>query len=535
MKKFFLLTLSILLTLSLSAAQRSLRQAQRLVPSAHHCFTALQTDGSPAFYVFNKGENEGFVIVSADDRARSILGYSDHGCWDENEMPDNLRAWLKNYADAISHIDASYSPKETNQVYLPVAPLIQTKWHQKRPYNDSCPLHQGARSLTGCTAIAASQIMKVHNYPTHGIGSKSYKWANENGDSIVLSANFEATSYNWNNMLADYTSGGTNEQKSAIAQLVYHCGVAGEMVYGKSGSSANSTLTNKAFIDYFGYDKGLRTFRKDYAGEAILMEAIYRNLQAGQPVYISAKTTEGTGHAFVCDGIDANGLLHINWGWGGKSNGYFQLSALAPQEQGAGGSTTNKAYTERVQIFTDIRPDAGGEYVYSLACENVRFDTSVVHHDSAVHIHVDTLRNLGFCPWTGHLKLYMYRNGEFYTTRTVAKDMNPLTDGMFRGHVGYYAKFHSYPNGEYDVVVAARATDQPDAYIPIYCKGCGEFSFHLVITEDSIYVNHTQEQTQGIESLPTEDQPTQKILRDGQVYILRHGRKYTLEGMELKD
>ena len=116
----------------------------------------------------------------------------------------------------------------------------------------------------------------------------------------------------------------------------------------------------------------------------------------------------------------------------------------------------------------------------------------------------------------------------------MSSDMKPLADGKYRSHVGYNAKFKSYPNGEYDVVVAARATDQPDAYIPLYCRGCGEFSFHLVITTDSIYVNHT-EPTQAIENLSTDDQPAQKIVRDGRVYILRHGRRYTMEGVELKD
>ena len=540
MKKLLLLTLGAVLTMSAAAAPRSLRQAQQSVPGTHalqHCHTAIQPDGTPAFYVFNRGENEGFVIVSSDDRARTILGYTDTGRWDENDMPTNMRAWLDNYVAVLRNIDASYSSNEAETTeYTPVAPLTQTLWNQKTPYNDSCPLYQGVHTAAGCVAIAGAQIMKYHLYPAHGIGSKTYKWANENGDSIELSANYAGTTYHWTDMMDSCNDKTTEAQKSAVAQLVYQCGVACEMKYGKSSSSGSSSLMNQCFIDYFGYDKGIRMFAKDYTGEARIMEVINENLQAGQPVYISAKTTEGNGHAFICDGIDTEGLLHINWGWGGKSNGYFQLSALAPQNQGTGGSSTNKAYTERVQVYTDIKPNAGGNYVYSLACEKIRFDAQVVERDSAVRIHVDTLRNFGFCPWTGHLKLYIYKNGEYYTYRTINEDMNPLANGKYRKHVSYNAKFQSYANGEYEVVIAARASDQPNAYIPIYNKGIGEYRFRLVITTDSIYVNCAPgEPAQAIENRQTDSQPAQKILQNGQIYILRHGRKYTMEGCEWRD
>ena len=195
------------------------------------------------------------------------------------------------------------------------------------------------------------------------------------------------------------------------------------MVYGKS-SSANSSTLARELINTFSYDKSIRPLYKDYAGETVLLEAIQQDLLAERPVLVRGRTTDNTGHAFVCDGMDADGLMHINWGWGGKSDGYFRLSALAPSSQGTGGSSTNKAYTEQVQIYTGIRPNQGGSYIPHLICQNVRFLKSGYARTDTVKFVVDTLRNRGFDTWNGNLRLYIYQNGELYKTRTISTDLH---------------------------------------------------------------------------------------------------------------
>lgn len=538
------ITIFILLLLSgtiLHAAPRTIQQARRAVPGAaklQYAYTAMQPDGLPAFYVFNKGEEEGFVIVSADDRAYTVLGYSDSGNWDENDLPDNMRAWLDGYKqemESVDHISDYTTQFANNSSYTPVNPICQTKWNQNTPYNSFCPSYQSGHAATGCVATATAQIMKYHAYPQHGVGSHSYKWANENGDSITLSADFENTTYDWSNMLNTYGSTATQEQKDAVATLMYQCGVACNMNYGKSSSATTSTMVRE-LINTFSYDKSLRPLYKDYAGEDVLMDAIQADLLAGRPVLVRGRTVNDEGHAFVCDGIDADGLLHINWGWSGKSDGYFRLSALAPTSQGVGGSTSNKAYTEGVQIYTNIRPDAGGEYALHLICQNVRILQSRLAREDTVRFVVDTLRNRGYGIWKGNLRLYVYKDGELYKTRGIGSDLQMKSWTVYSSR--NYRAAISYPPGEYEIVMSIRSADDEKAYIPLYCHGVGEWKCAMTITNDSIFLRPTPPYIpQGIETTESNIlQPkVQKILRNGVLYIRREGETYTLYGLKVND
>ncbi len=539
MKKFFLLTLVALMSTMVWAAPRSMQQARSMAPGLRHVRTALTTNGQPAFYIFNRDNDEGFVIISADDRAHTVLAYSDKGHWDENDLPENLRVWLEGYAEQIGSQDAFYAPSMETASYTPVGQLCQTTWGQNDPYNRLCPMWQSSRTVTGCVATAASQIMKKHNYPEHGIGSHSYKWANANGDSIVLSADFENTTYDWSNMLNSYTSSATDVQKDAVATLIYHCGVANEMRYGKSASTGDSPDMLGQMIDYFDYDKGIRTYRKGYAPDSVIMENIYNNLRMGQPVYISAKTIDSIGHAFVCDGIDADGLLHINWGWNGKADGYYQLSAFAPKEQGTGGSSSGKAFTERIKVFTHIRPNADGDYYYSFSCERIQSLQPAYHRDSVVRFRVDSFYNDSYHAWEGHLRLILYQNGAYYGSRSTSTDMKPLQPGKRRNMITYSANFSDrtkYPDGEYDLVIAARATDQgTKSVIPVWCKGYGEWRCKMTFEGDSIYIDAPQ-RPEGILNTSAETvEKAQKILRDGVLYIRRNGVTYNVQGIKVND
>lgn len=54
------------------------------------------------FYVFNVGDNNGFVIVSGDDRAPAILGYSAEGSIDTARLPENLKDLFDSYEQQIA-------------------------------------------------------------------------------------------------------------------------------------------------------------------------------------------------------------------------------------------------------------------------------------------------------------------------------------------------------------------------------------------------------------------------------------------------
>lgn len=511
MKRNLLFMLMLAMTTGMMAAPRSLQEAQQeaaeyFYAHAHalrkpaksqsltHTWTSTQTNGQPAFYVFNRGEEDGWVIIAADDHAYTVLGYADHGHFNAAELPANAFEWLETYSAQIEQIsEAEETPKQTlhaTHTYTPVAPLTTTLWGQGDPYNSLCPMEvSGDRCVTGCPATAAAQIMRANRYPTHGIGSHSYEWTDSQDQTHTLSANFSQTTYNWNQMITDYRSlPSTDEQKAAVATLMYHCGVASEMNYGTESSGTNSQKMVNAMIDHFGYDKGIRVLFKDYIPEDSILNWVSADLQAGRPVYISARTIKNEGHAFVCDGMDAEGLISINWGWNGLSNGFFRLSALNPDQQGTGGSKSNRGYTERVVLYTNIRPDANGKYFYSFTCENVRVLTPRVAKNEKVQLVVDTLHNRGFNDWVGNLKLMIYKDGEFYKARTINENRDTLQPGYFYYTSYYNANFSSYPEGEYEVVVAVRADDQPDATFPVHRKWLGEWRCQMTVTSDSIFV-----------------------------------------------
>ena len=504
MKKISLLAFLCVFCMGLSAAPRSWQQARMAISdkqALQHVFTANQKDGAPAFYVFNRGNEEGFVIISADDRAHTVLGYSDTGHWDENALPDNLRMWLDMYTREISYAamlpekeDFSNQPlKAAQKTFTPVAPICQTYWGQGDPYNLLCPQVSTDRCLTGCVATAAAQVMKVYNYPTQGTGSHSYKWETPNGDSIVLSADFGNTTYAWSKMPDSYVnSSGTTEQKNAVATLMYHCGVACDMDYGVSSSGANTARMVRSMVNYFGYDREICSLFKDYMDEEDLIDSIYADLLRNRPVMVSARTITDVGHAFICDGIDKDGLLHINWGWYGKSEGYFRVSAFDPDNQGEGGSLTNQAYTERIRFFTHIHPDNNGTYHYSITGDNIYTKKMRYGKEDKVVFRIDTIYNRSVSTYKGALVAQVYKDGVPYNRHTTDSTYLTLSPEHYYKYATLNTYFDDYPAGEYEVKVCARDEDSPEINIPVMRKWLGEWKCKMTITADSIWFEYPE-------------------------------------------
>ena len=376
MKNFLTLFASLLVCLHTIAALRTPEEAMRIAASLDqdnqaariparqpqdltHCYTALQSNGDPALYVFNRGEDEGFVLISAEDRAKTVLGYADNGHWDEAHMSDATRMWIRNYCKQISRIASQPAntlkapvgvKKATQQKqYNAIPPICQTTWGQRTPYNDQCPTVSGDHCVTGCVATAGAQIMKVFNYPTSGTGTHSYRWVRGYKDTVTLSVSPGSTTYNWSKMLNDYSyTSGTTTQRNAVATLMYHCGIVSEMQYGLGGSSTSCNLMLAGMVNHFNYDAGVQALIKDCMTDADFVDGIVSELEQGRPVMFSGRTIKNEGHAFIGDGVDADGLIHINWGWYGSCDGYFQVSAMDPEGQGIGGSLTDEAYTEQM-------------------------------------------------------------------------------------------------------------------------------------------------------------------------------------------
>ena len=299
--------------------------------------TGVADGNDAAIYVFNSDNS--FVIISADDRTPAVLGYSDHGVYDMKKAPDGLKAmlgWLqasvRNYSTTRGEVS----------IHDAIKPLLTTKWNQHSPYNLLCPYdaENDALSVTGCVATAMAQIMKYHEYPS---------------------------AYNWSLMKDEYDSGDESAAAQEVAKVMKDAGESVYMKYSANGSFANADGISEAFRNTFGYSISTELVSRAYFTAQEWDELIYSNLENKMPVYYGGTAididdskgylqgVEG-GHGFIVDGYDGKGLYHVNWGWGGLSDGFFLLSLLDPDNQGAGGTSGSEGYTIRASAIVGIKP-----------------------------------------------------------------------------------------------------------------------------------------------------------------------------------
>ena len=289
-------------------------------------------NGQNALYVFNN-EAGGFVIVSGDDRAEDILGYSNEGAFDADSMPENIKGWLDEYAAQILYIQEHELPASNirKASHAAIAPMLTTTWDQGYPYNNECPDFFGqGKCLTGCGATAMAQLMYYHRAKsvtktTGTIPAYITQTYNINVDAIPAGSPID-----WDNMLEDYDGHKNDRQIKAVANLMKYCGAAVCMDYSMDGSSSYDDgvcLALKAFFNY-SYSTAWE-YRYNYPSDEEWDNLIYNELSNNRPVmYCGYNDNEG--HFFICDGYDGNAYYHINWGWGGYCDGYFLLSTLDP-------------------------------------------------------------------------------------------------------------------------------------------------------------------------------------------------------------
>jgi len=366
MKKLLFPVLALAASMSAGAAHLSpeaalesvlANQGQQKVKGAAAEYRLTYTTGNGEAYAFNRSDN-GFIIVSADsDNPMPLLGYSDNGAIDPDNMPPAMIWWL----DLLSQSRPAQVNAPQREARQEIAPILTTQWGQGNPYNLDCPKLGITRTPTGCVATAAAQIMKHWNHPAKGTGSITYTWDAGKKD---ITYNFGNTTFEWDQMIDNYQTGGTTAQRAAVAELMYAVGCAAQMQYTTQASGAVDFIAGAGLVEYLGYDKALVVAMRDTYAYDAWKELIYNELKSGRPILYSGTGNLG-GHAFVCDGYrylsDAD-MFHINWGWDGMSDGYFQLNDLSPEELGTGGGGGNFNYAQ--SAFIGMKPAvAGSEYV----------------------------------------------------------------------------------------------------------------------------------------------------------------------------
>jgi hypothetical protein len=292
----------------------------------------------PVYYVFNIDKN-GFVIVSADDIATPVLGYSYESDFKANELSPNLQYWLngvkKTIVDAIkNNLTATedihnswdyYKSRTSDNLSVikdkAVSPLLTSTWNQGKYYNQLCPEAPGGpdnKAYAGCVATAMCQIMYYYRYPNQGLGTHGY-----NSTAGYFSANYGATTYNWDNMLDNL-----GNYNIAMATLLYQAGVSVDMDYAFDGSGAVTADCPSALISHFRYNNTCDFVQKDFYSSAGWINLLKSNIDARHPLIYSGTDPANGGHAWNCDGYDASDNFHMNWGWSGSSNGYFAIDNL---------------------------------------------------------------------------------------------------------------------------------------------------------------------------------------------------------------
>lgn len=351
------------------------------------------------FYIFNTSDNKGFVIIAADDVISPVLGYSDQNNFNKENIPVNFLKWMEGYKEEIRYIITKNLNSTTeiasqwsdlikgNEKKIlfkkaSVSPLISTRWNQSPYYNALCPYDYSAsdRTVTGCVATAMAQIMKFWNFPKAGSGFHSYNHSKYG----TLSASFGTTTYNWSSMPNRVTS-----SNSAVATLMYHCGVSVDMNYGvaaNGGSGAYTEDVADALKEYFGYASSTEAkYREDYT-ESQWISLMKAELDAGRPIEYAGSGTNG-GHAFVCDGYDNSNYFHMNWGWDGASDGYFKLSALNPGSLGTGGGSGG--FNSYQKAIIGIKPPSGNVKADLLITSDVYANYSSVSYGSTFSVYTN--------------------------------------------------------------------------------------------------------------------------------------------------
>lgn len=329
------------------------------------------------YYVFNRGNQQGYVIVSGDDSTQPVLGYTEEGEFDYTNLPDNMRFWLLGYENELAylteHPEIALSQPRKAPTHKAISPMVTTKWNQGDPYNQECPIYTDKnRCITGCVATAMAQVLYYQRAKSvTEIQADIPAYTSANGDNFHVDGIPAGSPIDWDNMLNTYGSGASAKQKLAVAQLMHYCGVAVQMMYTSSSSGAYSYRVAEALPKYFGYGASVRYVYKDNQGlsDDAWDALLYKELEEGRPFYLSGANSDG-GHAFVGDGYDGNGCFHINWGWGGSSDGYFMLTKLNPSSQGLGGSSGG--YSDGPEAVIGIEPENYMERAMPISNANIK-------------------------------------------------------------------------------------------------------------------------------------------------------------------
>ncbi|MBQ7190693.1 MAG: C10 family peptidase [Kiritimatiellae bacterium] len=238
---------------------------------------------------------------------------------------------------------------------LRVAPFLSTTWYQEgnaaNYYTPPYAVGNPDNYPCGCVALVGAEIANYWRFPTTACPPvTNLCWVGGTAANYVSMGG----TYDWENMPADFSSL-TDDQKRAVGRLCYDFGVATQMEWGPQESGTAGSMLGVAFRDVFGYASAVAySHATDAMPSNLVGRAILANLDAKCPVAVGLY-----GHEAVADGYGyASGTLytHVNLGWGGAGNVWYNLPEVEVDE---GGIRYSSSILDTV-VF-NIHPTASGE------------------------------------------------------------------------------------------------------------------------------------------------------------------------------
>ena len=305
---------------------------------------------SPSFYVFNRGNNGGFVIVSGFVDENPILGYSMSGAFVVEGMPENVRVWMRVLRDVVraQNVDCADAVLEDGD-FVYSSDVLQMSgevdlntpnYDQQDPYNSKCPiLSNGLHAYPGCTITATTIVMGFHRWPDMGMGTIPIFKSPTAGKLGPITL---GDSYDWDNI-------------DDIATIMFQLGVMFRAEYKTWGTGAPLENVVSELPKYMKYNKRMKYLKRDSFDFEVWKGMLRKSIDDGLPLVYEGYDNTSTGHAFVVDGYNDQGMFNINWGWGGFYNGFFDLDRMNPSGSGVGGNTDDAYNFGQAGIF-DMSP-----------------------------------------------------------------------------------------------------------------------------------------------------------------------------------
>ena len=409
-----------------------------------------------AFYVCDAGE-DGFAIISADERMTPVLGFSHSSEFDPDDIPPGMRELLESYAQEYkAMMDGAphrYARRHIEDVQEQVGPLFTTQWGQSEPYNYRCPWWGEGRCVTGCVAVSTAQILNYYKFPHSGTGWIDYETKTY---GIRIQEDLSSIVFSWPYILDYYWNGAPEESVNAISDLLYACAIAVKVDFGLDGSSASSYNQVQALVENFGYDPDIYEVYKNLMTTNEWQMIMVNELNENRPIAYSASSPTMGGHSFILDGYkadeDAYPFYHVNWGWKGHLDDYFKLSSLEADDY---------VFSKSHSAVINIKPDNGERDAENIwQAEQVELSSARINPEltRTVLLTLKNTMNHSYKPFYG--KMLFYLQAENGTETLVGTYETPGTVPFSYGYASFIIKGTlppSFEEGDYTVVLYSQA------------------------------------------------------------------------------